>query len=517
MEHPFPPPSARRANAAAARTSSTRPDPPWYARVVTDGSRMTRARARGGAWADLALRVLAFVVLVATFTGAVHDVSQAYDSGYYHLPFAARLVGLLPSDVFAFHAANQARFEGFPLLGELMQGLLWRFSGHAPATNLVAFASVPLFAWFLRRRFGVPASTAVLALFAVPLVQTHAASTYVDLPANAALAVVVLLAIQAWTTPGDVTRRTLALALVAGAIAANMKTLAGPLVALGLVALGVRAWRASPAGRRHVAQAIVLLPLVFATPVKNIARHHNPFYPIKTSVLGVALPGIEAPYSSSPRWLASAPQPARFVCSLLEVGARPMSDPRRWSVDQWMPSDADGYRMGGFFGAWVVANVVLLAWRAVKEREGPARRAAAGFLVLTAVVSVMPQSHELRYYLVWMLVLVATNGWLACRAGAPRAPLGPRAYAALSALAMLVVMKVTDFDYVHASGSTFEEVRARKVDADALSRVPDGARVCVDHAPWNLLYAAPFQPGPARRYVVIEAESPEDCGGAPPL
>jgi hypothetical protein len=473
-------------------------------------------RRTGAAVVDACLKLLAFAVLAGTATGALVDVSQAWDSGYYHLPFAARLAGVLPADVFVFHPANQARFDGFPLLGELLQGLLWRVTGHAPATNLVAFASVPAFAWLLRRRCGVAFHTSVLALFAIPLVQTHAASTYVDLPANAALAALVLVTVQAWASDGPVSARTLGLALAAAAVAVNMKSLAGPLAVVALATLAARVWRMGGAeGRRRLALALVALPLVFATPLKNAGRHGNPFYPIRTSVLGVALPGVEAPYSSSPRWLADAPQPARFACSVLELGVRPMSDPRRWTVDQWMPADADGYRMGGFFGAWVALNLVLLGWRAAKEKAGPARRAAIGFAALTVVVSVMPQSHELRYYLVWMLALVGTNAWLASRSGAPAAPLGARGYSAAAAAAMLVVMWVTGFDYVRPSGSTFAELRARKVDLAAVSRIPDGARVCVDHAPWNLLWAAPFHA--PKRYVVIEAEAPEECGGAPPL
>lgn len=480
-------------------------------------ARDTPPAPRGGALADAPLRVLALAALAGTAAGALHDVSQAWDSGYYHLPFAARLVGMLPEAAFTFHPANRARFAGFPLLGELLQGLLWKITGHAPATNLVAFASVPLFAWFLRRRFAVPFHVSVLALLAIPLVQTHAASAYVDLPSNAALAVVVLLAIEAWASPGPVSRRTVGVAFAAAAVAANMKSLAAPLVAVALAALAVRVWRNDGRrGRRVLAMAALTLPLVFATPTKNAWRFGNPFYPIRTSVLGVALPGVEAPYSSSPLWLAHAPAPARFACSLLEIGARPLSNPRRWTVDQWTPPDEDGYRMGGFCGGWVLVNLVLLAWRALREKQGPARVAGMGVAAMTAVVSVMPQSHELRYYLVWMLVLVAVNGWLSCRAGAPRGPVGARGFGGLGAVAMVVVMWVTGFDYVRPTGATWDELRARKVDGAALSRVPDGARVCVAHAPWNLLWAASWSPQ-GGRYVVIEAEAPEDCDGAPSL
>src|SRR6202042_1930903 len=119
---------------------------------------------------------------------------------------------------------------------------------------------------------------------------------------------------------------------------------------------------------------------------------------------------------SSPPWLSAAPRPLRFACSLLEIGIRPLTDEHRWTVDQWMPGDSSGNRMGGFFGAYVVVNVALLAWRAWAECAREVRAAAIGFVVLSAVVSLMPQSHELRYYLSWMIVLVALNLWLASRA-----------------------------------------------------------------------------------------------------
>src|SRR5262249_44096561 len=127
------------------------------------------------------------------------------------------------------------------LLGELLQGLLWRITGRPEAANLVAFASVPLFAWFLRKRFGVPFGLAVIALFAVPLVHVHATSSYVDLPANAALAALVLLAIEAWAKEDAPDARALLLAALCAAVAVNTKALLQPLVSLALAAIALRA------------------------------------------------------------------------------------------------------------------------------------------------------------------------------------------------------------------------------------------------------------------------------------
>ncbi len=460
---------------------------------------------------DRALRLAAALILAGVTWTALHDVSQAWDSGYYHLPFAARSWGILPPEVFVFHPANAARFAGFPLLGERLQGLLWRVTGRPEAANLVALGAVVLFAWFLRRRFGVPPHLGVLGLLAVPLVQTHASSAYVDLPSNAALAALVLLAIGAFASDEPVSTSTLLLGASLAAVAANMKALSHPIAGLAFAVLAVRFLRA-----RRTAASLALvalcLPVIFATPLANLAAHGNPYYPLRMSLLGHALPGVEAAYSSSPPWLASAPRPFRFLCSLLEIGIRPMTDEHRWTVDQWMPDDSTGNRMGGFFGAYVVFNVGLLGWRVWRDTSRDARVAGAGFALLTVVVSAMPQSHELRYYLVWMIALVALNLWLACRPGARVS--GP-AYGAVSLAALLVVAAVTRFAYVLPSGSRLETLVAKKVPEAALAGVRDGERVCVRREPWNLLWAAPFHPG--KRYVVVEAEEAGDCGAARPL
>lgn len=492
-------------------------------------------RDRLGKAVDWILAGAAVVLLASMLVAALHDMSRAFDVGYYHLPFAGRFGGVLPPDTYVFHRLNQARFEGFPLLAERLQGLLWRVTGRAESANLVAFASVPLFAAFLRRRFRVPFALGVLGLLAIPLVQLHATSAYVDLPANVAASVVVLLAIEAHAGTAAVRAGTLALALGAAAFAANTKFQTHPVVLVALAALaaklGAPLVRATAAplerarARRYLAVLALGLPLVFATSLRNTVLHHNPYYPVELRVLGHELPGPDAPYSSSPPWLEHAPRPVRFAASLLELGIRPLTSRRRWTVDQWM-ADPEGNRVGGFFHAYVVAQLALLALRLSvrsERRRRVVRAAAIGFALLTAITSVLPQSHELRYYLDWMLVLVALNLALACAPQEPAAAgalpfgrrvaalLGPRAAGVVALAALGVVLAVTRAGYAYPSGSSFAELVREQVDVRVLATVRDGECVCVLRAPWALLWASPFHP--PRRYTVRESEAPSDCGG----
>jgi len=158
--------------------------------------------------------------------------------------------------------------------------------------------------------------------------------------------------------------------------------------------------------------------------------------------------------------------------------------------------------------------VGLLVWRALRDRSREARAAAAGFALLTAAVSVMPQSHELRYYLSWMVVLVALNLWLASRAdrAETRSGVSARAMGVVSLAALAVVVGVTRGAYVLPLGSSFATVVHAKVDDGAIARVKDGERICVQREPWNMLWASVFHPG--HTYVTVEAEESAECGGA---
>jgi len=131
---------------------------------------------------------------------------------------------------------------------------------------------------------------------------------------------------------------------------------------------------------------------------------------------------------------------------------------------------------------------------------------------MTAIVSVLPQSHELRYYLGWMIVLVALNLHLASlRSARPDGTLMGLACAG----ALGVVLMVTRCEYAYPSGRSFDALVRVEVDDAILGKVHDGEEVCVRRAPWNFLWASRFHA--PRNYAVREAVTPAECDGAPAL
>jgi hypothetical protein len=468
---------------------------------------------------DALLSITCAALLASLTWTALHDICRDWDAWYYHLPFAARVAGLAGPDALVFSPRSQANFDGFPLLGELCEGFLWRLSGRVQAANLPALACVPLLALWLKRRFGVRFCVTCLALLAVPLVLIHATSCYVDLLGNSATTALLLLVFDAYAKPDPPSRATLLAAAGAAAAAANVKLLLEPVVLLALATLALRAWpslRALWAASRRralaaLALALVALLIVFATPLKNSVRHANPFYPEQVQLLGLALHGYAQPYHASPRWLADAPQPARFAASVLELGLAPLGSHRRWSVDQWTPPDAPGYRMGGFFGAYAVFQLLVLTWFALARGSRAARAAALGFLLTTALTCAMPQSHELRYYLFWMMTLVCTNLWLARE----RSASAQRALGFAGVLALGVVLWSTRGVYVYPGGSGLAQLLREQVDPATLGRIRPGAQVCARRQPYAFAWAALFHP--PQRYQLKLSEDLAGCGEFRPL
>lgn len=438
-------------------------------------------------------------MLLAAVT-ALSNASQAWDSYYYHLPFAARLWGIIDERTYVLSPLNAARYQGFPLAGEWVQGLLWKLTGTPEGANLTGVLAIAAFAGALRGLFRVPASAIVVALFGVPVVLTHVATAYLDIPSTLSLTLALLLLLTWWT--GERKVRPVELGLFAACLAfpANAR--------FHLVSVVAITWCfAFVILRKKVRLAwLAVLALasfvIFATPLRNLLRFGNPAYPYELHVFGRTLPFLDSAYHSSPDYLEHTIEPVRFVLSLAEVGMRPMSDPWRWTVDQWTPSDHPGARMGGFFHGYVAVALglfgVLLRRTSGLRHRG---RYVAFFVVLTFCTWWLPQAHELRYYLYWMTTLLCIVGILAARAGQTYV------LSLAGAASLAVVLWVSGGVWLHPTGPSSAALVQQRVKPGTLERLR-GGDACVWEPPTTMLYAPYFVGG---NHAVVEADNNPSC------
>jgi len=68
----------------------------------------------------LLLKGVSLVLLASMGLKAMVDVDKHWDSWAYHLPFAARLWGIIPPEEYVLGPYWQSWYEGFGLLGEFL-------------------------------------------------------------------------------------------------------------------------------------------------------------------------------------------------------------------------------------------------------------------------------------------------------------------------------------------------------------------------------------------------------------
>jgi len=405
---------------------------PARAKFMMDGSRTVSATRR-------ALVFLAAIVATVALTDlgirAAIRLEPRWDTFMYHLPFAALRGGL--GIHYDLNELMGPRYQGFPFLPHLVQGLLWRISGTPNATGIMNFAAFAIFLGYahflLRARFWI---VALIALSA-PLVVIHAACSYVDLFGNCFLAVAASACLYSYLFPQQRSQRIFVGGLIGLVLAAWSKYQLAPVVALFtgfyvLLAFSDRDNSLAGSRRRSllfVAAAVVLLSLPY---LKNLAVYGNPFWPVRVPLIGDLFPYAEVGDNN----LLQQPPPLRgrsqfvlFMHSILEIG-HPTSYPDRprWIIDQGGAFEA--FRSGGFWWVgtlfWLASLSVMLVLRAGR-RGWVAVACVFGVLLF---VSVLPQSHELRYYLFLPLTWAAAIGFLYAELQ-PRWPLAAASFVAV--------------------------------------------------------------------------------------
>lgn len=361
-------------------------------------------------------------VLVLALRAALH-FDDSWDSTSYHLPFAAFRAGILTLDDFRPlpHLVEAAR--SFPPLLDVLRGYTWRITGSIRVLQLFNLAAILALAAFWKRRFALPLRWTVIAVLSVPLLQIGATTLYADPFANCFFAIPLTALTCAYLDRRPLGRDELAIALVALGVAANSKP---QFIALGALLFAVlwshqlfRLGRESRRGelRRALAvAAIASLPVLF-TAWRNLAEFGNPLYPFTFTVGGHSLPGmLTTAIWPGPDDLRSAPQPLRWLASVLEIHAW-SGHAISYTVDQAPPipigslptaeqARSPAFRMGGYFAPLVLGLLVWL-WSATRAFAARDRlRWWVPFLLTSALVAPLPGSHELRYFSFWILELV---------------------------------------------------------------------------------------------------------------
>ncbi len=485
---------------------------------------------------EIILSIIALVITISIFLKAIIDVDTNYDVGWYHLPFAARIWGIVPEKAFISENLIEHRFDGFPLLANFFQGLLWKLTGRIQATNLVGYLSLIIYFLFLRSYFKVPLYLSVIAIFTIPAVLTHATTSFVDLPGNIGVAIVMMMTYSLFRQSKLPSKGELLIVFLGAATAVNTKPQLQPLIFLLYWILGIRLiwlyFKHSPAGERKlwltIPLAAIASGLIFATPIKNVAFYGNPFYPIKIEVAGIVLN-----HQLTPKTYSEGNRPQKWLQSILEINTP------QWSADQWNegnPRNLD--RAGGFFGAYVIFNLLLLIGLTIREqlqkRAGSAKNkssnattALAIILLVSLVPANFPQSHELRYFMFWMITLVSLN-LCVVTSWQNRAErwLQPQ-YLGLVCLLFgtIVVIRINDY-YIKPVFNSFQPYLKNSVKTELLKQMIPNERTCLiaRHAITNpnsvpfaqihnaFYYSSYFHPEIGYDYSIKATVDPRDCG-----
>lgn len=481
------------------------------------------------------LSLIAIAVVTSIFLKAVLDIDNNYDPGWYHLPFAARLGGILPREMFIGDEKwFEPRFDGFPLLAHWLQGLFWRITGRIQSTNLVSFFAITGYFFFLRSYFKVPLYLSAIALLSIPLVLTHASTSFVDLLGNVGTSILVMMTYSFYKNKQLPQLRELLIAFIGAAIAANTKTQLQPLVFVILIVLGVRLawlyWQQKPSSKQLVKVfplTLLATIIIFATPVKNTVLYGNPLYPIKIEVAGIVLN-----HKLSPEAYEEGNRQINWIESILEINA-----PEVWTPDQWS-TDVTRNRRGGFFGAYVVFNLLLLVGFTVREqiinksqdrRDREAKVALLGAIAMSIVPLNFPQSHELRYFMYWMITLVSFNLYLVSLPKNRRLLgrwLQPKYMGLVYAIFLTIVLVKIGELYAKPSLITLDKYVSFGVKSEFIAQIQPNERVCLlskhigedtQTAPvaalkYAFVYSSYFHPEIDYDYSIQTAFDPESCG-----
>lgn len=289
-------------------------------------------------WVARLLLAAALLLLVALARKGWQDIDGAWDSLWYHMPFAALRVGLVSQKQYQISQWLFTYYDGFPALPDYLQGIAWRLTSRPQAANLVSLFALICVTIFFRIRYKVPFGYTFIGFLGIPMVLIQSTSTYVDLFTNCFATMLIFTLFWMWMEPEQFTTGDLLVVFVSVAVAINSKP---QFVAIGTLALAALLvgillnrqkltclrdqFHQATTGRRLlvVAACGLCLCLAYVNPAKNLIKFHNPAYPAKANFGPWHLPGSYKVRSTAnyPPYLEHLPQYRRWIVSIIEYDA----------------------------------------------------------------------------------------------------------------------------------------------------------------------------------------------------
>jgi hypothetical protein len=396
-------------------------------------------------------RLIAYATITAAIFAILFFRPWVWDATSYHLPFAARALGI--EDYLGISNLFNERYQGFPVLWRyaLGPGLILDSPRLYILPNIVAALSV---GYCLHRLLNLPKSLAIAATFCFPITYLGFASAYQDYFTNTFILMGGLLGVRGVFSKIYLKDGSWITHLWAGfaclAIAANTK-IQGLVLSVTILTVTViyaiflkilklrqikeqdQQLEIEQKGTNHdtnllltstgnkqrilkLGISVALIFLIFYQPLSNLKRYHNPFYPVET----LGFKGPEVQYTTPLEYIPPIPVVSNFLShylSILEIdpyilpGILPVgkdfSPPRLRSLDMYSKRLQ---RTGGSIGviyAGLMALLLVNASRVIRsKRIHTFNESLAIFFPLTSLfISFLPQSLDLRYYLVGLFVV----------------------------------------------------------------------------------------------------------------
>ncbi|WP_267383229.1 hypothetical protein [Cyanobacterium sp. uoEpiScrs1] len=459
------------------------------------------------------LTIVSSLILFSIFLISFFDANYGGDAFMYHIPFAARIWGIIPVEQYAFEYNTEHRFLGFPLLANFLQGFFWFIFQRPEATNLLCYVSLIGFIVYLIFYLKIPFYLGTIALLAVPMIHMHAARSYIDLPGNVAVSILILTTYLFYVNRININFKNLLVIFLSATLAANIKFQLIPvtfiILCFTLAKVLIQFWKNNTQRKHRIIGltkplliSFVAGLIIFATPIKNLVLYQNPFYPVKVEIAGVVLNHNEAAPDFMHENIKKLPPTFRWAKSVLEIDAFDSRRPWQWTLGMdFISWNEERFGMGGYFGGYVVFNILLFIYLSWKGNNIESKVATALMVVMTLLTSIMPQSYELRYYMYWIIVFVSLNCYLICHLAESHSPkipwINPKNLALIAAGFMIIFVTKTRYFFTMPEFSSFYDQVQRTdiINQDLLKSFEDGEQIClVAKVPHSFLYNSYFHP-----------------------